>query len=257
MSMIVPPIPAADEFAGKVALVTGGTNGLGWHLSKTLIGLGADVFFCGRQVDKGEALIKEWGPRAHFMPVDLANVEQTRQFVNKAGEFKGRIDYVVNNAAIDPPSAFETTSIEDFDKVVAINLRAFFVVTQTAMPYLKNGEGKAVVNIGSTNYIFGHGGMTVYNSAKSGIVGFTRSLAREIGEHGIRVNIVCPGWIGTERQYNERGFAKAEKSLVAGQCVKYPLTEQHVTPATLFFLSQASAGISGQQLVVDGGKAMY
>jgi NAD(P)-dependent dehydrogenase (short-subunit alcohol dehydrogenase family) len=254
--MNVPPLPTAEEFAGKVAVVTGGTNGLGWHLSGTLVKLGAEVFFCGRQAERGHALVKEWGPRAHFVQTELSDVKQVQSFAKQAGEFRGRIDYLVNNAAVDPRIPFATAPIEEFDRIVAINLRSYFVMTQASLPYLLKGEGKAIVNISTTNYYFGYAGMTIYNSAKAGILGFSRSLARELGEQGIRVNVVTPGWIRTEKQVREHGFDQAVKELVESQCVRYPLSEQHVTPVTLFLLSKASAGISGQSVVVDGGKAM-
>jgi NAD(P)-dependent dehydrogenase (short-subunit alcohol dehydrogenase family) len=188
---------------------------------------------------------------------ELAEAEEAARFVKEAGQFRGRIDYLVNNAAIDPEWAFRDAKVEDFDRVVAINLRSYFMATQTALPFLEAGEGKAIVNICTTSYLFGWRGATVYNAAKSGIIGFSRSLARELGELGIRVNVVSPGWIMTERQLAEKVTEEAKKELIATQCVKELMREEHVTPATLFLLSRAASGITGQQLVVDGGKYMH
>lgn len=253
----VPPMPTAEEFAGKVALVTGGTDGLGKHLCGTLVALGAEVFFCGRRERLGQDLQAEWGERAHFVHCDLADADDARAFVAQAGELQGQLDYLVNNAAIDPDKPFERISIEEFDRIVAIDLRSQFVVTHAALPYMERGTGRAVVNICTTNYLQGWPGATAYNAAKSGIVGFSRSLARELGPKDIRVNVVSPGWIMTPRQLAEKIDEAGKRDLVRTQCVKMLLTAQHVTPLTLFLLSRASLGMSGQNVVVDGGKYLY
>lgn len=254
---LVPPLPTPEEFAGKVALVTGGTDGLGEHLCRTLVSFGAEVFFCGRRAELGRRRQAEWGERAHFVPCDLADVDAARALVRQTGELGGHLDYLVNNAAIDPDRPFEDISAEEFDRVVAIDLRSQFVVTQAAIGYLRKGAGKAIVNVCTTNYLHGWCGATAYNAAKAGIVGFSRSLARELGPLGIRVNVVSPGWIMTARQLAEKVTEPAKRDLIETQCVKTLLTAQHVTPLTLFLLSAASGGMSGQNVVVDGGKCFY
>jgi NAD(P)-dependent dehydrogenase (short-subunit alcohol dehydrogenase family) len=254
---LVPPLPTAEEFAGRVAVVTGGTDGLGKDLCRVLAGFGAEVFFCGRRAERGRSLQAEWGPRAHYVRCDLSSADEARAFVREAGEFHGHVDYLVNNAAIDPEAPFEQIGLDQLDRVLAIDLRGPFVVAQAALPFLEKGAGKAIVNVCTTNYLFGWGGATAYNAAKSGIVGFSRSLARELGPRGIRVNVVSPGWIMTPRQLAEKISEAGKRDLVATQCVKMLLTAQHVTPLTLFLLSKASLGMSGQNVVVDGGKYFY
>ena len=256
MTAHTPALPSADEFKGRVAVVTGGTAGLGRHLCATLIDLGAVVFFCGRCDGSGMACQIEWGPRARFVRCDLSDAEQTRTFVQAAGEHSGAIDFLVNNAAIDPPMRFEESDDEQFDMVVSINLRSFFVAARAALGYLRVGTGKAIVNIGTTNSMLGLAGYTVYNSAKSGIVGFTRSLARDLGSDGIRVNMVSPGWIMTERQLAQKVTEEDKRELLRAQALKFLLDESYVTPATLFLLSRAAAGITGQNIIVDAGKVM-
>ena len=253
----VPPVPTPQEFAGKVALVTGGTDGLGEHLCRTLAAFGAEVFFCGRREALGRRLQEQWGPSAHFIPCDLADADRARAFVEQAGGFRGHIDYLVNNAAIDPEKPFEDIAVEELDRILAVDLRAVFVVTQAALPYLRRGAGKAIVNLCTTNYLHGWPGATAYNAAKSGLVGFSRSLATELGPDGIRVNVVSPGWIMTPRQLAEKVSEPDKQNLLATQCVKRLLTAQHVTPVTLLLLSAAAAGMSGQNVVVDGGKHYY
>jgi NAD(P)-dependent dehydrogenase (short-subunit alcohol dehydrogenase family) len=257
MNTPVPPLSRADEFAGRVAVVTGGTNGLGRHLARTLIELGAEVFFCGREEPAGRALAAEWGERAHFVACDLADADATRAFIEQAGALRGSLDYLVNNAAIDPSVPFAQATVADLDRIVAIDLRAYFVAAHAALPLLRAGRGKAIVNIGTTNWMLGQPRYTMYSAAKSGIVGFTRSLAHDAGGDGIRVNMVSPGWIMTERQLAEIITPAQQEQLRRETALGHLLEEQHVTPATLFLLSAAAAGITGQNLVVDGGKYMH
>ena len=250
-------MPNSSEFSGKIAVVTGGTMGLGRHLTQTLTEAGADVFFCGQRETLGRQAADAMGPQAHFVACNLADAAQTQAFIHAAGEFRGHIDYLINNAATDPRIELATATVDEFDKLIAVNLRSFFVATQGALPYLQAGQGKAIVNICTTNYMLGLAPFTIYNASKSGIVGFTRSLAREMGPLGIRANVLSPGWIMTEKQLREHVTEKDKQELLDAQSLKFLLTEEDVTPATLFLLSQAARGITGQNLVVDGGKVMY
>jgi NAD(P)-dependent dehydrogenase (short-subunit alcohol dehydrogenase family) len=228
----------AEEFRGRVAVVTGGSDGLGKDLVKELVALGCTAFFCGREMRKGRT------------------VAQSRRFIAEVLRRAGSIDYLVNNAAIDPRIEFAIASVEQFDRLVAINLRSYFVIAQAALPGLLRGRGKAVLNICTTNYMLGLSPFTVYNASKSGIVGFSRSLARELGPMGIRVNTLSPGWIMTPKQLRDHVKAADKRELLEAQCVKRLIVPADVTPAMLFLLSTASRGISGQNLVVDGGKVM-
>ena len=252
----ISPLPGTSDFAGKVAVVTGGSDGLGRDLVTALIALGAEVFFCGTTRAKGNAVAKALGPRAHFIAADLRRPADARAFVKRAATFNGRIDYLVNNAAIDPRIAFDRATVEDFDQLIAVNLRPLFIVSQAALPALRRGTGRAIVNVATTNFLLGLAPFTLYNASKSGIVGFTRSLARELGPRGIRVNTVSPGWIMTAKQLREHATPRDRAELVKAQALKFLLTEEHVTPLTLFLLSRSAAGITGQNVVVDGGKFM-
>lgn len=256
LSTHTPAVVSPDEFAGRVAVVTGGSDGLGRHLVDAMVKLGADVFFCASTRAKGEAVARALGPRAHFVQADLRDNDAARAFVKQAARFKGHIDYLVNNAAIDPRISFERATAEDFDRLMAVNLRPFFVVAQAALPALVRGTGRAVVNIATTNYLLGLAPFTLYNASKAGGVGFTRSLARELGPRGIRVNAVSPGWIMTKKQLREHATPRDRAELLKAQALKFLLTEEQVTPLTLFLLSRCAGGITGQNIVVDGGKFM-
>lgn len=243
-------------FTGRTALVTGGTDGLGEHLVRTLAAMGTRVFFCGRRRDIGEALAAALGSRAVFVQCDLADLDQLRRLADCVAEQTDHLDYLVNNAAIDPRITFDHATPDDFERLIAVNLRPIYFLTQALLPLLRRGRGKAIVNIGTTNYMLGLSPFTLYNASKAGILGFTRSLARELGRDGIRVNMLSPGWIMTDKQLREHVSAADQRGLLNDQSLKFLLKPEHVTPATLFLLSPAAGAITGQNLVVDGGKVM-
>jgi len=253
----LPALPEPGEFRGRVALVTGGTDGLGEHLALTLARLGADVFVCGRRAELGRRFERNAGRRGHYLQCALRHLEQTRAFVRAAGSFRGRLDYLINNAAIDPNIPFSDMSLEQFMEVWEICLKSYVVVTKAALPYLNKGHGRAIVNMGTTNYFKGIEGMTAYNAAKSGILGFTRSLARDLGRQmDVRVNMVSPGWTMTARQVRDHIRADAKRYLLDSQALKHLIFPAHITAAVLFMLSRAAGGITGQNLIVDGGQIM-
>jgi D-xylose 1-dehydrogenase len=245
-----------SEFKGKVAVVTGGTAGIGRHLTIALAKLGAEVFFCGRQPAQGRETATQCAGRGHFCVCDVAVPEAAAKFIKTSVAFNGRIDYLVNNVADDTRIKFEEATLAEFDRFIAVNLRSAFAVTQAALPGLRAGTGRSVVNLGTTNYMLGLAPFTVYNASKAGLLGFTRSLARELGPEKIRVNMLSPGWIMTEKQLRIHVSAEDKADLLRDQALPFLLTEEQITPPLLFLLSTAAAGMTGQNLVVDGGKVM-
>ncbi len=244
----------ANEFAGRVAVVTGGSEGIGLDFCRALCEVGCEVYFCSRNAERGELAAKALGRQAHYHRVDLAAPEQIRDFAAYVREMAGRIDYLVNNAANDDRIGFEELTVEECDRMWALNLRSFLLMSRACLELLRNGEGKSIVNISTTNYMFGLEPFTIYNATKSGILGFTRSLARELGPEGIRVNMISPGWIMTEKQLRKYVTEEDKHALLRDQCVKHLIEAKHVSPVMLFLLSSAAAAMSGQNLVVDGGK---
>ncbi|MDR3675354.1 MAG: SDR family NAD(P)-dependent oxidoreductase [Acidobacteriota bacterium] len=244
----------AVEFAGKVAVVTGGSEGIGHDFCRTLCGVGCEVYFCSRNADKGRLAAKALGARAHYYQADLTAPDQIQAFAAHVRESAGRVDYLINNAANDDRIKFSDLTVEDCDRMWALNLRSFLLMSRACLELLRRGEGKSVVNISTTNYMFGLSPFTVYNATKSGILGFTRSLARELGEEGIRVNMISPGWIMTEKQLRKYVTEEDKQTLLRDQCVKHLIEAKHVSPVMLFLLSSAACAMSGQNLVVDGGR---
>jgi len=245
-----------SEFEGRVAVVTGGSDGLGLDFCRALASRGATVFFCGRNIQKGERAAKELGQNARFVRADVSEASDIRDFAAEVRSQVARIDYLINNVATDDRIEFDALNEDVVDRMWRINLRSYLLASRSFYDLLLAGDGKSVVNIITTNYMLGLSPFTLYNATKSGIVGFTRSLARELGPQGIRVNAVSPGWVATEKQLSNHMSEADRAQLLADQALKFLLAPEHVTPPVLFLLSSASSAITGQNLVVDAGKVM-
>ncbi len=244
----------ADEFANRVAAVTGGSEGLGFEFCRSLCELGCEVYFCARHAERGQEAARGLGARAHFFQADLTIPGQVEAFASFVREAAGRLDYLVNNAANDDRIKFDDLSVDECDRMWTLNLRSYLLMSKACIELLRKGAGKGIVNIGTTNYMFGLEPFTIYNATKSGIVGFTRSLARELGKEGIRVNMVSPGWIMTEKQLRKYVTAEDKEVLLREQSVKRLIEAKDVAPVVVFLLSSAAGAVSGQNLVVDGGR---
>ncbi|MGD0224701.1 MAG: SDR family oxidoreductase [Terriglobia bacterium] len=244
----------SDEFANRVAVVTGGSEGIGYDFCRALCEVGCEVYFCSRNAEKGEMAAKALGRPAHYYQTDLSVPDQIKDFAAYVRELAGHIDYLVNNAANDDRIRFDDLTVEDCDRMWALNLRSFLLMSKACLELIRQGEGKSIVNISTTNYFSGLEPFTIYNATKSGILGFTRSLARELGREGIRVNMISPGWIMTEKQLRKYVTERDKQDLLRDQCIKHLIEAKHVSPVMLFLLSSAAGAMSGQNLVVDGGK---
>ncbi|MBR0458936.1 MAG: SDR family oxidoreductase [Victivallales bacterium] len=243
------------DFAGRTAVVTGGTSGIGATTARALASAGCEVFFCGRHGDK-EGVATACGGRAHYTQCDVADEEALHAWLDGVVRSRGAIDYLVNNVAFDGRMDFEQTTAADFDRFVALNLRSAFLVTRHCLEGLRAGKGRAIVTMGTTNWMLGLSPFTLYSSAKSGLVGFTRALARELGPENIRANMVSPGWVMTKKQLELYVTEQDKQDLLRDQSLPFLLEEKHITPPILFLLSSAAAAITGQNLVVDAGKFM-
>ena len=246
----------SDNFSGRVAVVTGGSDGLGFDFCRALCEANCAVYFCARDEPRGAAAAAALGPNAHFIRADLARPEDIAAFIARVTESAGRVDFLVNNIAVDDRIEIDALTADICDRMWEVNLRSYLLVTKACLPLLRAGESRSIVSICTTNYMLGLDPFTLYNATKSGIIGFTRSLARELGPEGIRANTVSPGWIMTAKQLREHVTEQDQRDLLNAQALKFLLTPEHVTPAVLFLLSSAAAAITGQNLVVDGGKFM-
>lgn len=246
-----------EEFEGRVAVVTGGSEGLGFDFCRGLLAAGSSVYFCGRSLDNGRRAEERLGERAHFIATDVADAAQIAHFAQEVQRREDHVDFLVNNVATDDRVEVDALTDEVCDAMWRTNLRSALLVTNAFLGLLRSGRGKAIVNIGTTNYMLGLAPFTLYNATKSGLVGFTRSLARELGPEGIRANMVSPGWVMTTKQLDKHVTEADKQDLLRDQSLKFLLEPAHITPAVMFLLSGHAAAVTGQNLAVDAGKFMY
>lgn len=237
------------ELKGARALITGGANGIGAAMVRAFREQGASVFFCDRDRKAGEALAREIG--AEFAAVDLTRESDIIRWFKRVGPEPIRA--VINNAARDPRMELEKMSAKDWDDLFATNLRAYFLVAREAAAQLR--DGSSIINLSSITFHTAPAAMSAYVAAKAGAIGFTRSLARELGPRGIRVNAISPGWVMTERQL-EQFVTPAVKGLIRkSQCVPKLLQPEEIAEVALFLASDSSRAVTGQEILADRGWA--
>ncbi len=244
------------DLAGKVVLVTGGASGIGAAISRRFAEQGAIVILFDIQRAAGETLAAELsaaGFSAHFHAVDLTDIPALQEGVARTRAAHGPIQILINNAAHDERHPTETVTPEYWDERIAVNLKHQFFAAQAVLPDMKAANAGAIVNFGSTSWMAGQGGMAAYTASKSGVIGLTRSLARDYGPWNIRVNAIAPGWIMTERQVEKWLTPEGEEELMRRQCLKRRLEPDEVARVTLFLASEAASACTAQHYVVDGG----
>jgi NAD(P)-dependent dehydrogenase (short-subunit alcohol dehydrogenase family) len=244
-----------DEFAGRVALITGGNSGIGRAVAHQLAAGGAHVIVSGRDPDRGAKVtdaIRSAGGTADFVPADLADLASVRSLAREALRLGGgHVDYLINSAAVFPFSLTPDASEADFDDVYAINVRApFFLVAELAPGMAERGYG-AIVNVSSMVGSFGQAGMPLYGSSKAALQLLTRAWAAEFGPRGVRVNAVSPGPTlteGTEPMGDMLGqLASASPAGRVG-------TPEEIAAGIVFLLSDQASLIHGVLLPIDGGR---
>lgn len=240
------------ELEFRVVALTGGANGIGAATVRAFQAQGAQVCFCDVDEEAGGSLAGELGRRAVFSRVDLRRESQVRRWIAGVAQRHGRIDVLVNNAACDPRIPLNECTAAQWDDLFARNLRAMFLTAREASPHLVAGTG-AIINFSSLTFFEGPANMSAYVATKAGAIGFTRSLARELGPRGIRVNTVCPGWIMTERQLKMFVTARVKRMLREQQCIPKLNTPEEIAEVVLFLASDASRAITGQAVLVDRG----
>jgi NAD(P)-dependent dehydrogenase (short-subunit alcohol dehydrogenase family) len=245
-------MPIYEDLRGKVVLLTGGANGIGEATVRALHDQGAQIYFCDVDAKAGKRLSAELGEGVFFSKVDLRQEKPVRAWVQSVGKSRGQIDVLINNAAADPRMALEAMRAKTWDDLFALNLRAYFLTSQAAVPYMQRG-GESIVNLASIVFHQGPAGLSAYVATKSGIIGFTRSLARELGPRRIRVNVVSPGWVMTERQVRQYVTPDAKKTILRSQCIPDLLQPDELAEVILFLASDSSRALTGQELLADRG----
>jgi NAD(P)-dependent dehydrogenase (short-subunit alcohol dehydrogenase family) len=241
----------------RVVFVTGGGSGIGASIVEHFCAQRARVAFVDIDRAASTALVETIDAHGHpaplFMPCDLRDVAALRAAVAQARTLLGPIRVLVNNAANDERHALEAVTPEYWDDRFAVNLRHQFFAAQAVVPDMTAAGGGSIVNLGSTSWMIGQGGMPAYLTAKSAVAGLTRALARDLGPLGIRVNCIVPGWIMTERQIQRWLTPEGEQELMRRQCLKRKLRPEDIARVVLFFAADDSDACTSQSYVVDGG----
>ena len=241
------------SLAGRTALVTGGATAIGAAVVRGFVRNGADVAVLDIDVDSGEALAAELGSAVRFIPCDLTDIDALRAAVAEAERALGPIRALVNNAANDQRHRIEDITPEQWDAAQAVNLRHQFFAAQAVLAGMRAAGGGTIVNLSSTAWMVGAPGMITYTTAKAAVIGLTRSLGREFGPHGIRVNAVAPGAVNTPRQLRLWYTPESAARMVEHQALRSAITEDDIANAVLFLSSEDSRMITKQCLTVEGG----
>lgn len=239
------------DLTGKIALVTGGANGIGQGIVKTLAKAGAKVMICDIDEKSGQETAKEVG--GEFHKLDVTDKNAAEQVVQDVLDKHERIDILAANTGIYPEVMIEDMTEEDWDKIQNINLKGMFFIAKPVLKAMKNQNyGRVILTSSITGDITGYPGGSIYGATKAGILGFMRSAAVEYAKFGITVNSVQPGMIATEGLKKQLGIL-SEKGAEAVPMKR--LGEPEDIGATVcFFASEEAKYITGQSLVIDGGQ---
>ena len=242
---------------GRKVLITGGATGIGESFVARFAEQGTQVAFLDIQDDAAASLSAQITNAGHPAPLylhcDLTDLDAVRRAVTQAIAALGGLDILINNAGNDRRHAIEEVTPEFWDKTMAVNLRHQFFVTQMAIPALKQSAAPSVINMSSIAWMIPSVGLPVYVTAKAGIMGMTRTLAHELGEHNIRVNCLLPGAIVTEKQRRLVLTPEYTAKILASQSLKRHLLPDEVVRLALFLAADDGSAITGQGFVVDGG----
>ena len=241
----------------KRVFITGGGSGIGASIVEHFCEQGSEVYFIDINEDESKKLIEDIKNKNYSLPTfikcDLLNIKELQKTIADIISNKGPIDILINNAANDTRHKIDDVTEEYWNERMNVNLRHFFFTVQSVKKSMIDNGGGAIINMGSTSWMIGQGGMAAYTAAKSGVVGLSRSFARDLGEFNIRVNSVVPGWVMTQRQIDLWLNEESEKELMKRQCLKEKLMPHELAQAVLFFSSEQSSGCTNQSYVVDKG----
>ena len=242
------------DLSGQVALVTGASRGIGRSIALALGRSGATVACIARNVEKLQAVADEIvaaGGAASVHACDVTDAAAAQATVDAVVEAHGRLDVMVNNAGITKDTLLPIMGDEDWDQVIAANLRSVFLFTRAAAKVMMRQRSGRIINMSSVSGLMGNPGQANYSASKAGIIGFTQTVARELAKRKVTVNAICPGFIATDmaEALGPAIIDEAKKRIPAGRLGE----ADEIADAVLYLASDSGAYITGQTLVVDGG----
>jgi 3-oxoacyl-[acyl-carrier protein] reductase len=239
------------DFDKKTVIITGSARGIGKIIAEKFAAMGANVVISDIELEQAEATAGEIGGTAFGVKANVTDQDDIDNLFEKTKKEFGQIDIVVNNAGITRDSLMIRMSEKDWDMVLDINLKGSFLVTKTAAKYMMKQRYGRIVNISSVVGLTGNAGQANYSASKAGMIGLTKSAAKELGGRGITVNAIAPGFIATDMTENLPEEAK--EGFLGRVLIKRPGTPEDVASAVLFLASDEASYITGQVLAVDGG----
>jgi len=238
-----------EELKGKVVLVTGGTRGIGRAIAERFKSLGSIVYITGTNEERTKTVAEEMG--VNGVKMDVTDREEVKRVVSEIIEKEERIDVLINNAGITRDTLFLRMKEEDWDAVIDTNLNGVYNVTRAVVPYMVKKRSGNIINISSVIGFTGNVGQVNYASTKSALVGFTKSLAKELGGRGIRVNCIAPGYITTDM--TEKIPEKIKQEILKSIPLKREGKPEEVADVCIFLASDMASYITGTVIHVNGG----
>ena len=245
------------DLENKRVFITGGGSGIGASIVEHFCEQGSEVYFVDINVEESKKLIDKIKKLnfkiPNFIKCNLLNIKQLQEVIRKIIIENGNIDILVNNGANDQRHEIDEVTEEYWDNRMTSNLKHYFFTIQSVKNSMIKNKNGSIINLSSLSWMMGVGGMPAYTTAKSGILGLTRSVARDLGTYNIRVNSVMPGSVSTERQLKEILTPEYKKFVLSRQCLRRELKPEDVARVVLFISSNQSSGCTNQNFIVDGG----